>query len=464
MDKILLIIDGILARHFLEKLCLQKAKDYSFVVLYYNDESINEKLANDEVSFIKFDPTSASKLSRLLSENFAQVLVYMQDEFDSKSVYENLRAFSKDLDIVLMDFWGLPIDDNKCELIDVRANLSNNLINFLPNIAKTAQNIGLGTGEIMEVRLPADSLLAYRHLSTISQRKWRISLIYRNSKILFPSPSTMLMPNDNLLLVGNPAILQGLFHNIHQKRGQFPSPFGSNIYAIIDMKKQNLIQMEHFFADMLYLHTKIKSKKLFIRVLNAYPSPFYETLKAFNKNNINIYFDYEQRNFNTALEFIKGNDIGLLCCDKISFENNKKALFELKTPVLTKGQGTLEKIKAAIALSSAKFELEDKANVMIDLSKQLDLAFRIYLYELDTQEKPLQEHFTSLSNLYDTKIEFIKTSKNPIIELENSSVCLQFISFDEELLQSNFILNFSTNFNALYHKMKKNYQLFIPVN
>lgn len=466
MDKILVIVDGSLAKYFLEKLCLQKALKYFLKVIYYNDESVNLKLSSENIEFLKFDPTSLSKLEYQLGlEKFVQAFVFMQDEFDTRIVYENLRKIDENLELVIMDFWALPFNDQHLELIDGRSTLSNQLISFLPDVALTAQFIGLGSGEIMEVKIPAGSVFAYRHIKTIVQKKWRIALVYRNSKYFFANTDLMLMPGDNILIVGDPSVLQGVYYSIKKESGQFPSPFGSNMLLILDMKNMSQSTLANLYENALYLHSKINSKRLFIKVINPDLSPLYNELKNLSKSNINIDIVYHQNNFAYLEELSETKDIGLLLIDNENFEKRKKELFELKIPVLKLGAKNLSEVKEALILSSDEIELENRANVMIDLSKQLDLEVKLYHYNPNADKRSIEEYFATLSKLYDKKIKLIgEKDKNPLLKFENSDYILQFISFTEDLSTSNFAGSLSMNLNRLYYKMNKNYQLFIPIS
>lgn len=58
--------------------------------------------------------------------------------------------FKSKLEIEIMDFWGLSVNDTHANLADARMTLSRRFMDFLPDIALTAQYIGLGVGEIME--------------------------------------------------------------------------------------------------------------------------------------------------------------------------------------------------------------------------------------------------------------------------------------------------------------------------
>ena len=188
MNNILIIIGGILSKHFLERLCLERDLEYFFTIVYQDDEDIKLHTKNEYLEFHKFDSTSVARLELLMQKAYKQVFIYLQDKFQTQKTYEALRSLDTKLEINIMDFWGLSINDELCNLIDARATLSHRFLSFLPNIALTAQYIGLGVGEVMEVKIPIGSIFAYRHISSIHQKRWRIVLIYRNSKINFAKP------------------------------------------------------------------------------------------------------------------------------------------------------------------------------------------------------------------------------------------------------------------------------------
>ena len=324
MNQILLILDGILAKYFLERLCLQKTSDYHFDVVYYNEDSIDLKLENEYIKFIKFDPSSASKLKELFLKNsYTQVFIHMKEEFDVKAVYDNIRQIDEEVNIVLVDFWGLSINDDKCDLVDVRSSLSEYLLSFLPDVPNLAHNIGLSIGEIMEVKVPAYSIFAYRHISSISQKKYKIALIYRNKRILIPSQSTMIIPNDSLLLVGEPSVLQGVYHNIKGGTGQFPSPFGNNLYLFLDMALCSENELLKAYNAALLMQSKTSSKRLFIHVINVKLSKLYDELKSNSKAFITVYFDYKNTSTKNIKSMLMNDDLGLIIIDDKNIKKRK---------------------------------------------------------------------------------------------------------------------------------------------
>ncbi|XGQ70426.1 COG3400 family protein [Campylobacter hepaticus] len=465
MNNILIIIDGILAKHFLERLCLEKGLGYFFTIICHNAQKNNLNIFGEDIDLYYFDPTSVARLENIMTKDFKQAFIYMQDEFETKKSYEALRSLDPNLEIEIMDFWGLSINDAHTNLADARMTLSRRFMDFLPDIALTAQYIGLGLGEIMEVKIPAGSIFAYRHISSIQQKRWRIVLIYRNSKIYFVKPSFVLEPNDSILIVGDPVVLQSIFHNIREKSGQFPIPFGNNIFALIDMKNMSETIQEKILNTTLKLTQKINAKKFFIHVINPSLDPMYKKLKEFSYEKQGVFFDFFHTDFKQIYTQLQNQDIGLIITDINNFEKEKKFFFDLKIPIMKIGEKEFDQIKEAIILSANESELENNANVITDLSKQLGFEVILYYYNPNLQNtKDMEEYFRSLSKLYDKNIQIInKSDENPLLNLQYRQNLLQFISFEKELLNRNFGRSLSMNLNRHYYKMRQNYQLFIPV-
>ena len=94
MKQILIICDGILAKHFLERVFKIKNVLHNYVIIAKSDEFVPQKLKDSENFLIhSFDPTSLEKLRQIVIESeFMQCIVVMDDEFDTKITTANLIA------------------------------------------------------------------------------------------------------------------------------------------------------------------------------------------------------------------------------------------------------------------------------------------------------------------------------------------------------------------------------------
>jgi hypothetical protein len=466
VKNILIIADGTVAKTFLERSALIKGQKNRFYVVYYDDDILPEN-KQDNFIYYKFDPTSYSKLSGLLRQiDFYEAFLILASKQDFLATYENIRKFSSELPLILLDRWGIDIDDRYVKVIEANDILANRVVNFLPNVPVFAKEVGLGQGEIMEMEIPFTSSYAYKHIGSIEQNRWKIAALYRKQTLHLPQPNMMLLPNDIILAIGNPAVLQSVYRSINQDYGQFPQPYGQNLYCIIDMQKLDDKTIENLTNDSFILHSKLNNKNLIFRVINPVLSKCYEKLKSYKNANINVLFEYEDRDLNEIVyEDIKKYDIGLIVIENRCFLSNIELFYNTKLPIFKVSKNGFFNIKKSVILSGNSSSVESISSVIFDISSQLNLNITLYEFEgIDEEEnKKIVEHFTSLSKLFDKSVNIIKLEKNPILELEKGSDFLQFIRFDKKLTQINAIDKFlSTDIDDHFFKLSNAYQLFVP--
>ncbi len=469
MKKILIIADGILAKQFLEKVMESEAGENSYTIITYKEETLPKKRP-ENFKFFEFDPTSFDKLSVVLNEQFFQVMLLLSNELDAKSTYKNIRRLDSKVRIVMMDRWDLDLeenDDKRLLLVNSRDILASRFKDHLPNMPIVAQNIGLGIGEIMEVSIPVGSSYAYRHLASIEQSKWRIAAVYRSNTLLLPRPALMLLPNDLLLMIGEPHVLQSVFRSIKREQGQFPSPFGSSIYCLVDMLEMEEKAIDILINDALLLHSKLNSNKLHVKIINPTYSKTFEKIKSYHNHHINVMIDYFETNPRKVLkEDTERMDIGLIVVMNAFFHNNKRTLFKTKLPVIKIGKRGFLALSEGVVLNSDAHDIEQESSVIFDVSAQLGLKLKLYTYTPNEEksDSSLIEHFDNLSKIFGREVDVIQSEKNPLIKLKNQDTILQFLPFNQKVLESNIFSIFSTNMEKLHFKLADNYQLFIPVN
>ena len=466
MKNILIIADGTVAKAFLERTALIKGQKNRFYVVYYNDDILPEN-KQDNFIFYKFDPTSFSKLSGLLRQiDFYEAFLVLVSKQDFIATYDNIRKQDSELPLILLDRWNLDIDDRYVKVVEANDILANRVVNFLPNVPVFAKEVGLGQGEIMEMEIPFTSAYAYKHIGSIEQSRWKIAALYRKQTLHLPQPNMMLMPNDIILAIGNPGVLQSVYKSINQDYGQFPQPYGQNLYCIIDMQAIDDKTIENLTNDSFILHSKLNNKNLIFRVINPVLSKCYEKLKSYKNANINVLFEYESKTLDEVIKNdIKRYDIGLVVVENRCFLSNLELFYDIKIPIFKVSKNGFYNIKKSVILSGNSSSVESISSVIFDLSSQLDL--NITLYEFDgvdeDENKKILEHFTSLAKLFDKKVNIIKVDKNPILELEKKSDFLQFIRFEKKLTEINMIEKlFSTDIEDHFFKLSNSYQVYLP--
>jgi len=92
--------------------------------------------------------------------------------------------------------------------------------------------IGLGRGELIEIRLLRTSPMLNMPLKNMAPQSWRVAAVFRGDALIVPTGETVLQVNDRVLLVGSPDILPSVAEYLHQGLPQFPMPFGPNVVTL----------------------------------------------------------------------------------------------------------------------------------------------------------------------------------------------------------------------------------------
>ena len=466
MKKILIISSGAVGSHFIQRV----SKAHSSENIYYVVELKAGEYSDVNLSrfkFYEFDPTSFSKLSNLLKMEFVQVFIAMDNQNDVENTIKNIRVIKKQLRIVVLNQWNLENYDAGVVLINSKEILSSRLLDYLPNVPVIAQNVGIGEGEIMEVMVPFGSSFVYRHIGVIEQKDWRIVAIYRNRKLIMPSRRRMIQPNDLLLLVGEPTVLKSVYRAIKRELGQFPEPFGSNLYLYIDMNIVNHSTLDELVRRALFIH-EMFNHDLIIKVVN--PNDFYilQQLKDLSDQNIVVDIEYDNDNLNEKFfNDIKTYHAGLVIVSKEMFNNHatRTILYESHVPVLKISDRSISKVKDVALVLSENRDLEKISANIFDISEHLGYNIEIYNYLSEHQHDKEQviEHYYNLSNIFSKSIKVFKENQNPIRVLKQKDNFVQILPFTKKLTQRRMFCIFSTDNEKLYHKLDEYHQIFIPV-
>jgi len=467
MKKILIVADGMTAKAFLQRVANLDAAGNRYYVVYYNDSTLPTQ-KSEHFFYYKFDPTSCTKLETMLEGfGFYQAFLLLSSKTDLLATYQNIRKTHKELPLVLLDRWNLEFDDPALTLINAHDTLSNILSNYLPDIPLFAQNLGLGTGEIMEMKIPFGSPYLYRHIANIEQKRWRIVAIFREHKLLLPTPKTMLLPNDSILTVGNPNVLKSVYKSINREFGQFPIPFGENIYCFVDMATMEDDRIEKLTNDAMLLHANLNSKKLLFRIVNPRYGKALEKLKKYNSGDKIVEIDFHSEPIEEVIfHDIEHYNIGLFITDQPFFTHYIKTLYELHIPIFKVGRVGFFNIRESVVLSDDLEKIEKISTIIFDIAAQLHLDIALFDFAESNREINVQviSHFENLAKLFQEQVRVLKSKKNPIRELSQRKNFLQYVPFDQKILEPRIFALFSTDIEKLYFKLSDCYQLFLPVD
>ncbi len=465
MKKILIISEGNVGRHFIDRVL----RTYTSENIYYIVQTKKQQFEDvnpARFKFYEFDPTSFYKLANLLKMEFIQVFIVMDTFLDVENTIKNIRSIKKELRIIVLNQWDIDSAYENIDYIQYNEILSSRLLDYLPNVPVIAQNVGLGEGEVMEVLVPFGSSFVYRHLGAVQQRGWRIVAMYRDRKLLMPSRRRMIHPNDLLLLVGEPTVLQSVYKAIKRELGQFPEPFGANIYLYIDMLIDNLVHMQDMIRRALYIYKKF-DKKLYIKVFNPTKIDFLDYIKAFETDNITVDINYSTQGiFHIMQEDIKRYHIGLVVTSRDIFDkkSNRKLLYDLNLPVLKIAHRSLSKLKDVVLILTQNRDLEKISATIFDFTSQMGFNLELlnYTNEKDEEKEQVIEHFTNLSAIFSKTIKVNQCDNNPILTLKARENFLQALPLTKKIVQSRFYSIISTDSEKLYYKLDNFHQIFIP--
>jgi len=466
MKKILIISDGDAGEHFIKRII----ETYTSENIYYVVQSKQKEY--DDINparfkFYEFDSTSLYKLANLLKMEFIQVFIAMDNLVDVENTIKNIRTIKKQLRIIVLNKWNKENEDPNIIFVNTNEILASRLLDYLPNVPVIAQNVGIGEGEIMEVLVPFGSSFVYRHIGVIEQKNWRIVAIYRNRKLVMPSRRRMIQPNDLLVLVGDPTVLRSVYRAIKRELGQFPEPFGSNIYLYIDMKIVNQTTIEELVRRSVFAHKKFKHN-LIIKIVNPGNIPVLQHIKEYRSDNVIIDIKYNNDELSSSFfNDIKFYHVGLVITSKEMFANYKMRtiLYESHVPVLKISDRPFSSVKDTALILNDNRDLEKVSATIFDISEQMGFNIELYNYINEHQQEKEQviEHYYNLSTIFSKSIKVIKESENPIRTLKQKENFIQILPFTHKLTARRIFSLFSTDSEKLYHRLDNYHQIFIPV-
>lgn len=473
MKKTLILAQGSIAKIFVDTI-LDKYFSNDYYVIVSKDMCFVPEKTPSSFEFYVFDYTSAFRMSQVLNDDIHSVFIVLDNDDEIIAAYEILRALHKKIYIVMAldskKHTPQMKSDNNLTILNEELIISNKFIERLPNVPLIPRSFGLGQGEVMEVGVPSGSIFAYRHIGSIQQRRWRIVGIYRKGELLLGSHSLVIQPNDNLLIVGDPKVLNDVYKQVKSDIGQFPAPFGRDIVLYVDMSLSNEHRISSDIKDALFLNEKLKNNKLFIHILNPSNFTFINHIKALESKSVQVKVDYSKMSFKEKITQDSQKRFGLVIInqDIFSIRKNRKVLFELSIPVLKTGwEHLLECKKSFVALSEYIGDTESVASVVFDISKQLGLEIDVYDYDTDASYKDeVIQRYSEFSRIFERKMHVIQTDmKNPVLYLQDIFMpYLCFLPFERQISHTQFFTFFSTNVHKIIALNHKNPQILIPIS
>jgi len=470
MKNVLVILDGKIAKHLLKKM-IDLNNNFNQYDIIYTDDTLLEENIPSNFTFYKFDPTSYSKISFILSQvTYQNALVVLATKEDTIAVIENIRRKYSDLNFNVYDNWNIQLDDTNIQYYRGNNIISNGLIELLPNIPVFAQNIGLRQGEIMEIKVPFGSTYAYRYIGSIGQKDWKIVALYRNQKLKNVKASLIIKPNDLIIVIGKPKVLLQVYSAITKTSTQFPMPFGQNLYLYIDMFTQSEDEILNVIKNTKILHRRIKNNKLIVKITRHSNAVMVDKIKNELKSvdKLIISMDYHNKGIRTILQEDKFKfDMGMIILTKSLLEHRNivNDIMTLKIPIFKVGREELSSLKSSLILLNDNKLYEQISPILFDISSQLKVTPKVLDIDPmgDLKREDLISHLNNLGKIFNQNVVVVSEKTNPIKRLNKEQDVLQILPLRPDMFKKRTFKYLNTDSDLLSYDSYKFNQILIPV-
>ncbi len=322
----------------------------------------------------------------------------------------------------------------------------------------------------MEIKVPFGSSYAYRYISSISQKEWKIFALYRNNTMLNVRPSLILKPNDIILVIGKPKVLLQVYAAISMSTGHFPMPFGKNIYVYIDLYLQDENDALNAIKKARYLQERLNNTKLIIRITRPTTIDILNQIKELVKHIEDKVLEFDYHNVgvvNLMTSDIKKYEIGMFVLTNTLLKNTKIAQKVLvsKKPIFKVGIENINNIKTITMVLNTHKVYEQLSPILFDISSQLKYKVNVINSDPigDSDRTKLTHHLDSLAKIFNQEIKIETNGKNPMAVLKEKDNVLQILPLKEDMFKKRIISFFTTNSDLLSYDLKYLNQIIIPI-
>ena len=127
------------------------------------------------------------------------------------------------------------------------------------------------------------------------------------------------------------------------------------------------------------------------------------------------------------------------------------------------GDGELKDVEKSVVISDGE-GLREESSIVFDISSQLGLDVYLYLFaDTEGQKSEFAQSYADLSKLFKQSLYIVTDeSKNPILSLSGERNLLQFVPFNDRILDKKITAIFKMDLDQMYFNLGKNHQIFIP--
>ena len=206
----------------------------SVVVVEKEEEKLKRFLTEEEIKNISVVKGSATdvELWKDFDINRIDVVISFLTEESTLYVAEILRKLFKFRNPIL--FVARESSENpKLKELEVETLSVPQILGILikgyikgHGLLRYPVGVGLGEGELAELRIPETSPLVGMKVSELRRKNLRIALIYREKEVILPKPTTKINAEDKLLLAGKPTEVELFVNTILEGTPTFPMKWG----------------------------------------------------------------------------------------------------------------------------------------------------------------------------------------------------------------------------------------------
>jgi hypothetical protein len=276
----------------------------------------------------------------------------------------------------------------------------------------------------------------------------------------------MIKPNDTILAIGKPSVLEGIYRIVNKRRGLFPEPFGKNIFLLLDLrfdKKNALNYIEQAIAASKMIDN---NSKLFINVI--YPSnlSITEKIKEIAANDIKVDIIFDLKGIDDIIEYnITKYDIGLIICSNHTFysKHRRSMFYNFKKIVYILGQVELEEIKNVSIIMNEEEAMESISTIAFDFCETFKLPLKLYDFDPNGEfedRKMTIEHYETIANLFNVIFSVEQEVANPYREQLQMKNTLNISAFKKK--SKNLLKSFKDLVKTGYISRSVNPQILIP--
>lgn len=313
------------------------------------------------------------------------------------------------------------------------AAMASAIVSRIPGVVVTTSQVGLGQGDILQVRVLAGSPVVGNEIKDIATREYLVAAVYREGDLIVPHGDTVIHAGDQVLLVGDPKTLGAVASYFRLGGAQFPHQFGQNVVIWADPGNTALLEEARWIREVTKTSGLMRVAMPDEPAATAEPWPLHLDPSGVRRDGsatpIGLEPVFESR---PGLFVLAPPKRGVF--KERGMAPLRSLLDQVQAPMLiARGTQPYERILVAVAESASSWRGLELA---FDIARLLDSKVTavhvspprfIGGERADEIARGVQSRVNELGRLYEVEIECLLVEGNPVREIEK-------LAADHELL------------------------------